>query len=94
MKTTVQKETIEKAKRLAVLIESRKTAEKEEKELKEFFKQTIGADGSLQVGDWLVIVSEKSRTDLDKKALVVEYGDKIKAFEKTTTYSMVEVKIA
>jgi hypothetical protein len=84
-----------KAMELATLIELRREAERREKELKDYFKELIGeAEATVQIGAYILVLSECTRTDLDKKALMVAMGDRIKDFEKQTSYTKLEVKKA
>lgn len=81
-----------KAQRLAELIEIRKTNEIEENSLRTFFKGLLAPTDSLTAGKWLIITSEKTRTDLDKKALTSWFGEALRRYERKTTYSILEVK--
>jgi hypothetical protein len=38
------------------------------------------------------VLSEKTRTDLDKKALTTLLGEDLKKYEKKTTYKTLEIK--
>jgi bifunctional ADP-heptose synthase (sugar kinase/adenylyltransferase) len=94
MKTTQKAETISKAQQLSELIEKRKELEKVEKEIKEFFKAIIGNEGVLLAGDYMILISERSRKDVDKKSLAAELGERYSQFEKESSYQIVEVKRA
>lgn len=87
---TKSKEKIEKARELLKLVELRKSVEKAESELKEYFKLEA-TDGVIEADDVLVVIKKQSRVTLDRDALTAELGDKIKRFEKSTEYSMVLV---
>jgi hypothetical protein len=52
----------------------------------------MGDDTSAKVGEYLLIICEKMRTDLDKKALAQKLGDELKSFEKKTAYTVLEIK--
>ena len=54
----------------------------------------LGEDSSALVGDFILLVSEKTRTDLDKAALQSELGERLKEFQKRSTYKTLEVKKA
>ncbi|NIQ15679.1 MAG: hypothetical protein GTO02_15150 [Candidatus Dadabacteria bacterium] len=92
VKVTIRKSTICKAQRLAEIIVERRKLEKEEKELKDFFKREIGDNEGLKAGNVQIIRQEKSRTDLDKNALKDKLGnDFLKGFEKVTQYFQLNV---
>lgn len=75
-----------------LLREEAKRIEKRLKELSSIFHSFAGNETKIQAGKYLVLISERSRTDLDKKALTVELGDRLKLFEKVTSYKILEVK--
>lgn len=92
--TTTSKAKIEKAERLAKISAKRKALADEEKELKGYFKEVIGGSGALQAGDILVVVSDKKRSSLDRKALEAQFGkDVIAEYLKVTEYLQVEAKV-
>lgn len=94
MRTSQSAANVEKALNLLKMIEQRKMIEKAEKELKDHFKDLLGEDSIIIVGEVVISLSERTRTDLDKKALAAELGDKIKQFEKSSTYQVMDVKRA
>jgi hypothetical protein len=65
---------------------------KELKPLIEQIEDRMGEDMSAKVGDYLLIICEKIRTDLDKKSLAQKLGDELKDFEKKTAYTVLEIK--
>lgn len=96
MKKTTNKDVLEKAIRLMQVIDRRKAFEKEEKELKDFFKTHLeeAQESSLLAGKILILISEKERTSLDRDALTKVMGEDIRKFEKVTTYKQVDIKAA
>lgn len=83
------------AKELIEVIEQRKRLDKREADLKDLFKVKMTSQGinTLTLGKVLVSLVQKSRTALDKKALVTAYGEeKISQFEKVTEYVQVDIK--
>ncbi len=92
MKNLRSKNDVEKASELKDLLEDLKQMQKREKELKEYFKNKL--DGVAKCGDILICIDEKNRTSLDKKELQTLLGDKIKEYEKTTTYKTISLKDA
>lgn len=71
----------------------RKAFEKEEDALKDFFKaEAAGADTEFVYKDLVVSVSTEPRTGVDLKALRLELGDKIKAYETTSDVRKVCVR--
>ena len=95
MKTTTKKEVLEKAVALIQAIDRRRAFEKEEKELKDYFKALLEASGetSLLAGKILVIVSEKERVSLDNDLMAAD-GVDLKKYQKVTKYKQTDVKIA
>lgn len=91
MKTQKQ-DTIELVKQLAHTIEIRKEIEKQEKAIKEQITAIMGEEQVLEAANFLVTRKERSRTDLDKKSMLVELGEAfLKKFERVTTYFIIEV---
>ncbi|OQW54951.1 MAG: hypothetical protein A4S09_17355 [Proteobacteria bacterium SG_bin7] len=83
------------AKELIAVIEQRKRLDKRESDLKDLFKIKMTNQGinTLTLGNVLVSLVQKSRTALDKKALVTAYGEEvIGQFEKVTEFIQVDVK--
>lgn len=89
---TVSKDKIEKAERLAALIEMRKEIEKEEKALKDFFKTEIDVSSFLEAGNVLITIEQCQRAGIDKNLLIAELGSGYKKFETVTEYQQVTVK--
>ncbi len=90
MKTIRAKSDIEKANELFELIEARKEIERKERELKDYFKAM--GEAAIKANDILITLTEKERTNLDRKALQAFMGDKLVEFETTTEYVQVDVK--
>ncbi len=91
MKTN-SKDKIEKAALLMNLISQRRDIEKQEIELKEYFKGEI-KDGILEAGSIVILIERKSRSMIDKKLMEQELGiEQTKHFEKITEYDQVTVK--
>lgn len=94
MKTTSQA-TINAVAELFAIIEQRKALEKAEKALKSDIKAVMGSALNLDAGLYAVIISERSRSDLDKTALEHDMGhDFIVKYSKRTSYEILEVKPA
>lgn len=88
---TKSKEKIEKAEKLAAVIQKRKNIELMEDYLKDYFKDDIG-EGVLEAGAIVIMVEQKQRVTLDRDALIKTFGEeKIKQFEKITEYKQVNV---
>lgn len=78
---------------LNLIIEQRKANEKREKMIKDELRQIMGDDLTLVCEQFVVIRSNRSRKDLDKAAIVQDYGlDFIEKYSKTSTYEIMEVK--
>jgi len=96
MKTTENKTIIGLVERLAGIIEMRRTLEADEKEVKSAIKDILAGFevNVLGAGDFVVILSDRTRTDVDKKKLKVELGERYAEFETKTDYQILEVKKA
>jgi len=81
-----------KAQRAQTLREQVKALESELSPILDEIKAYMGDQTVVTLGDIVLILSEVTRTDLDKKALTIELGEKIKAFEKRSTYKKLEIK--
>ncbi len=93
MKTLRSKTDIDLAIELSHVIAERRTLEKRETELKDYFKNKINDFGVIRVGDVIIVLSECERESLDRKALETELGvDRVKEFVNITTYTKLEVK--
>lgn len=93
MSKTISQEKIEKAERFMTVKQARLALEKEEAELKEYFKHEI-KDGVLEAGSLVITIENKSRETLDKKSLEQEMGmEFVRQFMKTIEYQQVEIKL-
>lgn len=89
------KNLVKQAVELSLIIEQRKTAEKREKELKELFKTKMSEKNldTLTIGGVLISLVEKSRTGLDRSALVAKFGEiAVSKCETQTDFIQVDVK--
>ncbi len=92
MKTT-SASIISKVNELALIIEERKRLDKFEKLIKADLKEIMGDDATLDAGNWLVLISARSRKDFDKDAIMHDMGPEwVMAHQKTVSYEIVEVK--
>lgn len=92
MKTT-KAGIIDMVAQLANIIEVRKAQEKVEKEIKAVLKDFMGDDAILEAGGYMVLIEARTRTDLDKKALLAEVGQEIiTKCSKTLEYEIMSVK--
>lgn len=92
MKTTSENK-IEKVQALFAIIEQRKELEKAEKELKKEIRELMGDALLLEAGALAVVVSERSRRDIDKEAIAADHGvDFLAQYTKTTSFEIMEVK--
>lgn len=92
MKTSKNKTTILAVERYDRLKESHAAIEKEMKMLREELIGALGGENSMLAGQFLIIISHITRTDIDKKALAADLGDDIHRYEKLTTYPRLEIK--
>lgn len=56
--------------------------------------EALGDEASALAGEFIILASTKTRTDLNKEALQAELGDRLKEFKKQSTYKILEVKKA
>jgi len=92
MKITSIKE-IQKANELRKFMDLRLFAEKKETELKKHFKDLMGNNQILYIGNAFVIMLEpRERTGLNIEALRHELGDKIHDFETFSTYTVFSIR--
>jgi hypothetical protein len=85
--------TINLVAKLFEIIETRKVAEKLEKDLKAQIKIVMGEDAILNAGDFCVVIETRNRTDLDKTALGHDMGQEfILKYSKRSEYEILSVK--
>lgn len=94
MKKTTSKDTISKISRLADIRSAKAEMAKEEETIKDAIREVMGDDTAMQAGEFIVLIAEVVRTDLDKKALAAELGDDIKRFEKQSSHDRIEIRKA
>lgn len=87
---TISIEKTQKASRLFQLIAARLSIEKEEKDLKDFFKALNCP--AIETDSLLVLIENKSRRTLDRAKVLDLVGDRIKYLETETQYTQVTVK--
>ena len=93
MKTNSEK-SIQLVKLYYLTCQKRKELEKLESQTKELIREVMGEDATLIAGDYVVIREVRTRTDLDKKALEIELGSKLKEFQKVSQYETMTVKLS
>jgi hypothetical protein len=64
------------------------------KELRTSLLAALGDADTAQVGEWLLLRSDRTRVDLDKEGLKAALGEKLKEFENRSSYEILEVKKA
>lgn len=75
------------------ICQERKKLDKLEKELKTKVKEIMSEDNILDVGPYLVVISQRSRTDIDKDGLMHDLGlETLRKYLKFTSYDVLEVK--
>lgn len=88
-KSKQMEQEVSRARELRDIINA---AKKELDPLIEKFQTELADENSAKVGEYLLICSKRSRTDLDKKALAERLGEAIKDFEKVITYTVIDIK--
>jgi predicted transcriptional regulator len=92
MKKTNSTENLKKAKRFYELTQQLRELNKEQEELKEYFKSLVGDDGGLVAGDITISVDERTRTNFDAKALTEDKGVEFVAkYQNMTVFKVVSV---
>lgn len=92
---TLSLEKLKLVTSLALVIERRKSIEKEEKALKDQVKEIMGDSAVLEAGNYCVMISTRNRKDLDKDAIMHDFGfEFFKKYEKLSSYEVLEVKSA
>ena len=81
-----------RARQLFEIIAMRKELEKKEKDLKDYFRQKLMLTDACNVGEYVVTSSERERTDIDRDGLKLLLGESLRAYEKKTKYSIIDVK--
>jgi hypothetical protein len=90
---TVEENFVEMANELGSLIESRKQIEKQEEELKKIFKTQLGVGEVFETDRFTIVLSEKSRSSIDKDSLMAEFGSNfVDKHTKETKYIQLDVK--
>jgi uncharacterized protein (UPF0335 family) len=90
---TESQSTITLVMRLNQVIEQRKALEKQEKDLKSQVKEVMGMNATLEAGDFMVFVEDRTRSDLDKAALAQDFGTEVLAkYMKSSHYEILTVK--
>ncbi len=82
---------------LLEIINQRKQIEKREKALKAHFRNCLDKTGvnAIQYGEIALSLTEKTRKDLDRKSLIVAFGETvINRYLKSTTYSQLNLEKA
>ena len=71
-----------------------KSIEESLKTMRESLLAAMGDEASAKAGEYLLLRSERIRTDLDKKALLQALGSDLAQYEKKSSYEILEVKKA
>jgi hypothetical protein len=89
--TSVQE--IQKATELRKIMDLRLFAEKKETELKKHFKDLMGKEEILNIGDkFIVFLEPRERTGLDANRLRMALGERIHEFETISFYKIFNLK--
>ncbi len=94
MKTIRSKEIIDLAERFEAARQQEKELQAALKTMRDSLMAALGDEASAKAGEYLLLVSDRVRTDLDKKALTEALGDEIKQYEKKISYQILEIKKA
>lgn len=94
MKISRSKMIESKALRFLDLRNSIKELGQEIETLRTELMGTMGDSNALSVGDFVLLISERIRTDLDRKSLEQFLGEELDQFINESTYKTFEVKRA
>lgn len=96
MKVTENKRTLELVSRLSELVENRLKMAKEEKEIKDELRAVLDNLGTriLGAGDYVMVVTDRTRNDMDKEKVKALLGDQFATVFKQVDYQTFEVKKA
>lgn len=94
MKNIKKADLVETAHNFAIIREQIRMLEQTQKIMRQELIEALGDQNSALIGEYLIILSERIRTDLDKDALQKELGDKFQEFLKQSTYSVLDVRKA
>lgn len=96
MKTTEKKSTVDLVSRLSKVIEARRSLDKEEQEIKVRLKATMYEMDTkvLAAGDYVMVISDRIRKDLDKDMVKLLLGNNYDDCIKESAYQIFEVKKA
>ena len=89
---TQSKKTVELVLALHQAIEARKDLERTEKALKEQVRAIMGDETTLVAGDVVIALAERTRLDLNKDAIMHDFGHEFFAkYEVKSTYTIMNV---
>lgn len=92
MKKTRSQKITKLIQSLAQAREEIKQLQSEAKEASEEIKHYMGDNHTLMAGDFIVMLSEKTRRSFDRQLLEEVLGDKIHEYEKEVRYNTLEVR--
>jgi predicted phage-related endonuclease len=92
MKRFRSTEKVKAVQELVKIIKQRKILEAKEKMLKSYLKREMKDSECAIVDNWLITLTDKIKTTLDRKKLALELGEKLKKFEKITEYQQFDIK--
>lgn len=94
MKIVTDSKLIALANDFADIRETMKAMERRQKDLRASLVAALGDDNSAMIGEWLLVLSERVRTDLDKDALAEALGERFKEFQRASSYEVLDIKKA
>lgn len=93
MKTFRKPEHIEKAEKLAKVIDLRKNLDRKEKELKEYIKKLMGDEVTAKIGAVVITIDKRTKIAINTKAIEADYGqDFTNPYKFKTNYQILTVK--
>ena len=81
-----------RARQLYEIVTMRRELEKKEKLLKDYFREQLLIADSVTVGDFVVTITERERTDIKRDELKLLLGESFKNYEVKTKYQIIDVK--
>jgi len=92
MKHFRSKEKVKAIQELVKIIQQRKVLEAKEKMLKAYLKKEMKDSDCAIVDNWLITLTDKIKTTLNREKLALELGKRLTKFEKITEYKQFDIK--
>jgi hypothetical protein len=89
---TKSRSLLKRARLLYEIVQQRRSLEKDERDIKELFKQSMPEGGVVEAGAYIVTVTPKSRDQLVRQLLIERFGEAaVRECERPVAYLEVGV---